>query len=138
SPWAIEHADPAARPFLVRADVAAFESARDYDVATAFNLLAHLTEEQALAFLARLRPHVGAAILATIPTVQPGREMARNRDPSHVTRQSRAWWEELFQRAGWRQDPLHRIAQRCVQEHPLPRRMGWEIFLFAPGDGAAG
>jgi hypothetical protein len=106
---------------------------RDFDVVTAFNLLAHLTEAQALAFLRRVRPHAGTALLATIPTVDHGAEMPPGRDPSHVTRQTRGWWEDVFRRAGWRRDPLHRIAERRCQEHPLPRRMGWEIFLFAPG-----
>jgi glycosyltransferase involved in cell wall biosynthesis/SAM-dependent methyltransferase len=138
SPWAIEHADSSARPFLLRADVAALEPARDFDIVTAFNLLAHLTEEQALAFLARVRPQVGTAILATIPTVEPGREMPGNRDPSHVTRRSRGWWVEVFRRAGWQQDPLHRVVERLCQQHPLPQRMGWEIFLFAPGAHPAG
>jgi glycosyltransferase involved in cell wall biosynthesis/SAM-dependent methyltransferase len=133
SPWAIEHADEFARPFLLHADVAALELDRSFDVVAAFNLLAHLTEEQALAFLARVRPHVNTAMLATVPTMKPGEEMADNRDPSHVTRQSREWWAEVFLRAGWRQDPLHRVAERHFQQHPLPQRMGWEIFLFAPG-----
>ncbi|HEU0301089.1 MAG TPA: methyltransferase domain-containing protein, partial [Longimicrobium sp.] len=133
SPWAIRHADPCARPFLVQADVAGYDPEQGCDVVTAFNLLAHLTEAQAIAFLARVRPRVGTALLATIPTVQPGREMERNRDASHVTRQTREWWMERFRRAGWRQDALHRVAERAFQEHPLPRRMGWEVFLFAPG-----
>ncbi|WP_420129125.1 glycosyltransferase family 9 protein [Longimicrobium sp.] len=137
SPWSIEHADPLARPYLARGDVATYDPDRDYDVVTAFNLLAHLTEEQALAFLTRIRPRVGTALLAVIPTVAEGKEMPGNRDPSHVTRQTRAWWMERFRRAGWTQDPLHRIAERAFREHPLPRRMGWEIFLFAPGPVAA-
>jgi hypothetical protein len=73
------------------------------------------------------------ALLATIPTVERGGEMAPSRDPSHVTRRSREWWLDVFRRAGWRQDPLHRVAERVLQGHPLPRKMGWEIFLFAPG-----
>ncbi|HYH79683.1 MAG TPA: methyltransferase domain-containing protein [Longimicrobium sp.] len=137
SPWAIEHADDLARPWLVRADVAEYQPERACDVVTAFNLLAHLTEAQALAFLARVRPCVGTAIVATIPTVEPGRALPGNRDPSHVTRQTREWWAALFRRAGWRQDPLHRVAERCLGEHPLPRRMGWDVFLFAPDDTAA-
>jgi 2-polyprenyl-3-methyl-5-hydroxy-6-metoxy-1,4-benzoquinol methylase len=137
SPWAIENADPAARPFVTRADVATHEPERAYDVVTAFNLLAHLTEAQALAFLRRVRPRVGTAFVATIPTFQPGRDEAPgNRDASHVTRQPREWWMELFRRAGWRQDPLHRLAERCFREHELPKRMGWEVFLFAPGTPA--
>lgn len=133
SPWAVDHADPLARPYLARADVAAHDPERDYDVVTAFNLLAHLTEAQALAFLRRVRPWTGTAFLAVIPTVQPGTEMPGNRDPSHVTRQTRAWWMDVFRRAGWVQDPLHRMVERSFREHPLPRKMGWEIFLFAPG-----
>ncbi|HEX5871942.1 MAG TPA: glycosyltransferase family 9 protein [Longimicrobium sp.] len=133
SPWAVENADAAARPYLARADVAALDWDRDCDVLTAFNLLAHLTEAQALAFLSRVRPRVGTALLAVIPTTEPGQEMPPSRDPSHVTRQTRAWWMDTFRRTGWVQDPLHRIAERAFAEHPLPKRMGWEIFLFAPG-----
>lgn len=138
SPWAIDNADAVARPWLTRADVAAHDPARAYDVVTAFNLLAHLTEAQALAFLQRIRPQVGTAFLATIPTFQPGKDEAPgNRDPSHVTRRPREWWMELFRRAGWRQDALHRLAERCFREHELPQRMGWEVFLFAPGMAVA-
>jgi hypothetical protein len=27
---------------------------------------------------------------------------------------------------------LHRVSQHACQSHPLPARMGWKIFTYAP------
>ena len=44
---------------------------------------------------------------------------------------TRAWWHEQFLRAGWRQDPLHRMLARACQQHELPRKMGWQMYMYA-------
>jgi ADP-heptose:LPS heptosyltransferase/glycosyltransferase involved in cell wall biosynthesis/SAM-dependent methyltransferase len=130
SPWAIEHADPAARPHLEQAAVEDFHFAREFDVTLAFELLAHLTEEQALRFLERARGVTRTALLATIPSAAaPG-----DRDRSHITLRPREWWDALFRRAGWRQDALHRAFEIHCARHPLPARMGWSLYLYSPGE----
>jgi hypothetical protein len=63
---------------------------------------------------------------------QAPRLAADDRDLSRITLRSRAWWHELFLRAGWRQDVLGRLAQRTLATHPLPARMGWKVFAYTP------
>jgi hypothetical protein len=137
SRWAIDHADPLARPFLTCASVDELVLDRDVDVLVAFDLLSHLSETQAGRFLARARPRTRAALLAVIASFEDAGDEARhpesgNRDLSHVTMRSRDWWHGLFLKTGWRLDPLQRLgAERC-QTHALPRRMQWKVYAYSP------
>jgi 2-polyprenyl-3-methyl-5-hydroxy-6-metoxy-1,4-benzoquinol methylase len=135
SPWAIEHAEESAKPFLRLAGVEEFEFDRDFDVTLSFFLLESLTESQALAFLERARKQTRHALVSVIHTgeEEPTKPVAGDdRDLSHITLQSRAWWHDLILRAGWRQDVLHRIAERTCQTNVLADRMGWNVFIYAP------
>jgi SAM-dependent methyltransferase len=136
SHWALERAEELARPFLhqVSAESAVFD--RTFDVTLAFSLLENLTEQQASEFLQRARLWTRQAIVAVVLTCEDDNERARlladDRDLAHLTLQSRAWWHDRFLHAGWRQDALHRVSERACQAHPLPTRMGWKIFAYAP------
>jgi 2-polyprenyl-3-methyl-5-hydroxy-6-metoxy-1,4-benzoquinol methylase len=136
STWAIEHAEESAKSFLRLAVVDEFEFDRAFDVTLSFFLLESLTESQALTFLKRARKRTRHALVAVIHTCEdkPSAEQLADddRDLSHITLRSRAWWHDLISRAGWGQDPLHRIAERTCQQQPLPTRMNWTLFVFAP------
>jgi len=56
SSWAVERAEPGAAGFVRLAGVDDFVFDRPVDVLTCFDLLPHLTEQQAVAFLQRARP----------------------------------------------------------------------------------
>ena len=130
SAWAVERAEPEARPFVACADVAALPLDREYDLVVALDLLSHLTEAQAEAFMRRARDVTRVALVATIPPAldpPPG-----DRDATHVTRRPREWWRALFLRAGWRHDALVRLAERACAGAPLPTRMGWGVHLAVP------
>jgi hypothetical protein len=107
-----------------------------FDVTLAFSLLENLTEDQAVQFLQRARAWTSQAIVAVVLTCddesERGRLLADDHDLAHLTLQSRAWWHDRFLQAGWRQDALHRVSQHACQSHPLPARMGWKIFTYAP------
>ena len=132
---AIEHAEESIRPFLFNAGFDEVSFGRRFDVLTAFSILETLTESQALAFLSRAREWTTHAIVAVIPTFESEEAFrsynATDRDLSHVTMKSRAWWHELFLRAGWRQGPMTRIVERMCQSHALPSRMGWSVYVYA-------
>jgi hypothetical protein len=136
SKWAIEHAEECARPFIIQASVDDISYDRQFDVLLALSIFESLTESQALSFLCRARAWTRQAIFATIPSVQQEKEEGfdkkDNRDLSHITIQSRQWWHELFLRAGWRQDSLHRVVERLCQAHSLPTKMGWKVYIYAP------
>lgn len=131
SPWAIQHAEPLARPWIMCADVLDFDFDRDYDLIVALDLFSHLTESQGEAFLRRARPFARLGILASIPSLGPA--AAGERDATHVSRHAREWWRELFLASGWTQDPLHQTLEAVCRRHALPTRMGWELYLFSPG-----
>jgi ADP-heptose:LPS heptosyltransferase/2-polyprenyl-3-methyl-5-hydroxy-6-metoxy-1,4-benzoquinol methylase len=135
SAWALEHAEEAARPFLHHVSAERAEFSQPFDVLVAFFLLESLTEEQARAFLEHSRTKTRQVIVAAMPTCENDGERERaardDRDLAHITLRSRTWWHELFIRVGWRQDALHRIAERVCRSHELPRRMGWEIFVYS-------
>jgi 2-polyprenyl-3-methyl-5-hydroxy-6-metoxy-1,4-benzoquinol methylase len=136
SKWAIEHAEECARPFIIQASVDDISYDRQFDVLLALSIFESLTESQALSFLCRARAWTRQAIFATIPSLQQEKEEGfdkkDNRDLSHITIQSRQWWHELFLRAGWRQDYLHRVVERLCQAHSLPTKMGWTVYIYAP------
>lgn len=136
SKWATDRAEPSVKPFVIQAGVDDVSFDRQFDVLLAFSIFESLTETQILSFLSRARGWTRQAILAVIATFESEEEERRqrkgDRDLSRVTLKPRRWWDEAFQSAGWRQDYLHRIAQRTCQTHPLPSRMGWEIYVYAP------
>lgn len=135
SAWAIAHADASAKPFLIESGIDEFAFDRTVDVLVAFDVLSELTEEQAVSFLRRARSWTSGAILAVIPSFDSPEEEAayrpnENRDRTHITMRTRAWWHERFIAAGWRQDSLQRLgAERC-QSHALPRRMQWHVYAY--------
>lgn len=136
SRWAVDRADEKTRPFLTCASVDDVQYDRAFDVLLAFSVLESLTEEQALSFLSRARAWTQQALLAVIPSFEDEQEeelyKKSDQDLSHITMKSRAWWRELFARAGWRQDALHRIVERMCQSHELPTKMGWKVYVYAP------
>lgn len=132
SPWAIDHAVEAAIPHVRKADAASVDWDCRVEFTVALDLLSHLTEDQAMAFLSRARAWTSVGLLATIPTREDNVSDPDGRDPSHITRRSRIWWDERFAQAGWRRDRLHQALERACQNHALPQKMGWQIFLYAP------
>jgi 2-polyprenyl-3-methyl-5-hydroxy-6-metoxy-1,4-benzoquinol methylase len=137
SPWAIDHADPLARPYLSRTSADELSADRQFDFVLAFDLLPHLTEPQAEAFLRRARAVARMGIIAVIRSFDTEDEERRYRrtdeddDLSHILMRARAWWHDMFLRAGWRQDPLHRMLERACRNHELPRKMGWQLYMYA-------
>jgi 2-polyprenyl-3-methyl-5-hydroxy-6-metoxy-1,4-benzoquinol methylase len=134
SPWALANAEAEARPYIQLAAAEDVRYDRKFDALLAFDLLAHLTEAQILAFLRNSCEWTRAGLLAIIPTYdQPQAELPDDHDLSHITRQTRQWWHERFLDCGWCQDQLHREMQRLCQSHELAVRMGWSIYLYSPG-----
>jgi ADP-heptose:LPS heptosyltransferase/2-polyprenyl-3-methyl-5-hydroxy-6-metoxy-1,4-benzoquinol methylase len=137
SPWAIEHTAACMQPFIMQASVDDVSYDRQFDVLLALSVFESLTEEQAMAFLSRARHWTRQAIFATISSSQNAPEEALSQrddgDLSHITIKNRQWWHEVFLRAGWRQDALHRIVERLCQTHRLPTQMSWQVYVYAPG-----
>ena len=136
SQWAIEHAEACAAPFITQASVDDISYDRQFDVLLALSVFESLTEAQALSFLCRARAWTRQAIFATIPSLQSEKEAVfykqDDRDLSHITIKCPQWWHELFLRAGWRQDSLHRVVERICQAHHLPTKMGWKVYIYVP------
>lgn len=131
--WAIRQADESVKSFLQQAGTDDVDVDRQYDVLLAFSLFESLTEDQLHSFLARAREWTRQALLATIATVEPDKPAeGEDRDLAHITMRPREWWESAFLRAGWRQDHVHKLAQRFCQNHALPLKMGWQVYLFVP------
>jgi cyclopropane fatty-acyl-phospholipid synthase-like methyltransferase len=136
SQWAIEHAEACTIPYITQESLDNVSYDRQFDILLALSVFESLTEAQALSFLWRARAWTRQAIFATIPSFQheKDKELCQqdDRDLSHITIQSRQWWHELFLRAGWRQDSLHRVVERLCQAHHLPTKMGWKVYVYAP------
>ena len=138
SPWAIDHADQMARPFLQRAAVDEIVLDRRYDVLVALDLFSHLTEEQSRAFLRRAREHTAMAILAVIPSFETDEEERQHsqrsddQDRSHVTIRQRRWWDGVFRDTGWRLDAVQRLGAEACRRHAFPQRMGWKVYVYVP------
>ena len=66
SEWALANAEPLARPFLTHRSADDLPTDVPVDLVLAFDLLSHLTAEQADAFLGRARLVAGMGIVATI------------------------------------------------------------------------
>jgi 2-polyprenyl-3-methyl-5-hydroxy-6-metoxy-1,4-benzoquinol methylase len=128
SRWAIEHANPQARPYLALADAESASYDRRFDLLVAMSVLESLTEVQLRRALPRWRAITGQALLAVIET----RAAPDDRDLSHVTIRGRAWWRALFADCGWHQDAVHRAYEATCQRHAVPARMRWDLFLFVP------
>jgi glycosyltransferase involved in cell wall biosynthesis len=137
SRWAIDRVEESIKPFVMQASVDEVHYDRQFDVLLAFSIFESLTESQALAFLSRARAWSRQAIIATIPSFQSQEEeeycKKDDGDLSHISIRSRQWWHELFLRAGWQQDHLHRVVERVCQTHELPTKMGWKVYVYAPG-----
>lgn len=137
SAWAIANADDAARPFLIEAPVEEFVLDRKVDVVVALDLLSTLTEAQMDEFLRRARTWTTTAIVAVIPSFETAEEESGyrredNRDRTHVTMHTRAWWHERFLAAGWQQHGLQRLGALHCQKQPLPLRMQWRVYAYGP------
>lgn len=140
SPWAIQHAVPAARDYLQLADAGSAHYERTFDIVTAFSVFESLTESQIDSALSQLRRWTRQGFLAFIPTLKEDSEVKtafEDLDLSHVTLRTRSWWHSRFLEAGWRQDPLHRVVEWRCRSHSLPTRMQWEIYVYAPGETQA-
>jgi 2-polyprenyl-3-methyl-5-hydroxy-6-metoxy-1,4-benzoquinol methylase len=135
SAWALTTAEAEARPYIQLAAAEDVRYDREFDALLAFDLLAHLTEPQILAFLRNSREWTRAGLLAIIPTYdQPQAQLPDDHDLSHITRQTRGWWHERFVDCGWRQDQLHREMQQLCQNHELATRMRWSVYLYSPSE----
>ena len=132
SEWAHAHADQSVQEFMTVAAAEDLPWPADYDVLTAFHLLTQMTEPQIERFLSCARFHIRLAVLAVIPVLGEG-DTPPAGDLAHITWKERAWWRDRFLAAGWRQDPVHAAMEERCQRHPLPSRMGWDVFLYAPG-----
>ena len=136
SAWALERAEELARPFLKLGDTATVEFDRPFDLLLAFSFFESLTENQAEEFLRRSRAWTRHGLVAVILLCDSEEAKsalrAADADLSHITLQNREWWHALALQAGWKQDTLHRSLQRLCQENPLPMRMGWQLFVYAP------
>ncbi|HEY3835437.1 MAG TPA: class I SAM-dependent methyltransferase, partial [Bryobacteraceae bacterium] len=130
SSWAIRHAVESAEAFLKAGAVESLEWDPKVEFTIALDLFSHLTEEQAAATLTRARAWTRVGLLAIIQLADPNASLGR--DLSHITLRSRQWWHDLFLRCGWRKDPLHETIERACQQHSLPAKMGWQIFLYSP------
>ena len=130
SPWAIDHADPAARPYLRLAGVDTLEWDGGCDLLIAMFVLESLTETQLRAFLPRARHWVRQAMVAVIagPVLSDD-----DRDPTRITRRDREGWRKLFLDCGWQQDPIHHMFDRHCAAHAIARRRGWDSYVFSPG-----
>ena len=133
SPWAIQHAEPEAVEFVTLATTEDYGFDRDWDMLLAFDLFSQLSTDQIDAFLIRARKHVKVGLLVVIPVFDSESPPAEDRDLSHITRKPLDWWNHRFREAGWRQDCLHAALLHMLSQHDLTRRMGWNLFLFAPG-----
>jgi glycosyltransferase involved in cell wall biosynthesis len=136
SRWAVDQAEERVKPYVTCASVDDVQYDREFDLLLAFSIFESLTEQQVLSFLSRALHWTRQAMLAVIPSFEDEQEeslyKSNDRDLSHVTMKSRRWWHDLFVRAGWRHDPLHRIVERMSQRHELPTRMGWKVYVYAP------
>ena len=109
---------------------------RRVDVLVAFHLLSQLTEDRALAFLRRARDWTRTAMVAAMPSFESADEAARatpnGRDRAHIRCGRGRGGTQRFLEAGSRQDSLQRLGAARLQEHPLPRKMRWHLYSYAP------
>jgi 2-polyprenyl-3-methyl-5-hydroxy-6-metoxy-1,4-benzoquinol methylase len=131
APWAIAHADHSvsSRLRMESVDLARYE-AFSIDVLSAMSLFESLTEPQLMSFLQRAASWVRLALFVTIPLAD-----ARNdRDLSHITMRSSAWWWRRFRESGWQ---MH-CSQRILRQSPLIAKMRWNAFALTPVSSMVG
>jgi ADP-heptose:LPS heptosyltransferase/glycosyltransferase involved in cell wall biosynthesis len=139
SPWAIAQAEAGVQPFLTLASVDAVSFERRFDLVLAFDILQQLTESQIVSFLSRVRAWTDIGMVAVIPSFTDAEEEQRynetrhTSDLAHITMHTRHWWHDVFLRAGWRQDALHRVVEHMCQTHTLTKKMAWKLYVYAPG-----
>ena len=126
SRWAIEHAEPAARPFLTLGSVDSATFDRQFDVVIAMSIFESLTEAQLEGFLPRLRTWTRQALFAVISLPSP----AAGGDLSHITLRDRSWWLDCLRRAGWGQDADQRDFELAARRHAVPMRMRWNVHVM--------
>jgi len=135
SPWAIDLAETCAKSFLSQVSIDDANFGKSFDVVVAMSVLESLTEEQIRIFLPLARTWTRQAMFATIATMPTGTQAVQtscDQDLSHITMKDREWWRQRFLEAGWRQDAIHRIAERSCQAATLATKMGWSVYLFSP------
>ena len=137
SPWAIDHAEENVKPFITLESVDDVSFDRQFDLLLAFDVFQQLTESQIVSFLSRAHSWTRIGLVAVIPSFEDKEEERGHNDRigdlAHITRHTRHWWHDVFLRSGWCQDPLHRIVERICRTHVLPTKMGWNIYVYAPG-----
>lgn len=124
------------------ASLDSFAPDRTFDVLLAFSVLESLTEQQIQDFLERFRRNTRQAIFAVISAPpQPATSAnlpSDDNDFSHITLRPREWWDRQFHVAGWFRDEQALDFQRRCEDHPLPARMGWNVYAYLANDPSAG
>lgn len=137
SVWAVNHALPTSRPYIVCAGVDDVQYTRKFDMLLALETFSHLTESQTRSFLMRVKSWIEIGLFATIPTFESDMEICEfkkhDKDMSHILLKSQQWWHELFLSTGWKQDRLHRMLQDMCQEHKLTKNMKWSVYVYSVG-----
>lgn len=132
SPYCLEVAEAEAKPYMVPT-LAALPSGHTCEIATAFEVLEHLTQEQIAEVLPGLRRVTTHALFATIPTTDMTNKHARamaDNDPTHLTIVPSPWWVEQFEAAGFVHGPWQRFAEQYCRQHPMVQQAGWQVFLL--------
>jgi 2-polyprenyl-3-methyl-5-hydroxy-6-metoxy-1,4-benzoquinol methylase len=116
SRYALEHADPDAATYLRYFDLTeperSFFGTEKFNLLTCMETLEHIPPEhaeRAVQHLWDLLEPGGRALLTICVEGQPG----WNTDPTHLNVVPRVYWQQLFERQGWR--VLHRKARYLKQ-----------------------
>jgi 2-polyprenyl-3-methyl-5-hydroxy-6-metoxy-1,4-benzoquinol methylase len=131
SSWAISHAEATAKPFLKLADAIDVDYERSFDVVVAMSILESLTEQQLDEFLPRARAWAAQAVIAVIATSSSaGSALTTATSLTSPCATAPGGSNASVRPVG--------IRTRCTvgsstNVENLPRRMGWEIFVFSPG-----
>lgn len=126
SPWAIENAEPEAKPFVSVASVDDYRFTKKYDVMVSLDTFEHLTETQAMNFLLRSRKFIrdcGFFVIALDEERQQG-------EPSHVNLKDRAWWDAKFAECGWISDWETKMMTALVMREKFIKVCKVEVFIF--------
>lgn len=126
SPWAIENAEPEAKPFISVASVDDYHFTRQYDVMISLDTFEHLTEAQATRFILRSRKFVNDCGFFVIALD----EERQRYEPSHVNLQDRAWWERKFVECGWVSDWQTQIMETLARKERFIQSCKVDVFIF--------